>query len=760
MSKSMAASIRMPSFGARLKDQQLNILQQIVTKHQLDPALTEIASTNDFAMTSTERGVSHWEHGHLIAALDILNAYQGNRRAKSRIHMAGHRMGMRGTYMHDPRTRFVELLKRWLRAHAATTNLAEEEVRKMSCLCRDIMNHPDLFPARNERSFVQTIAEVYQHLDVQLRETLEHDRTCAELAQRVLSLSRNLVSNAIAYLLVGPTHLKRTDELPSLEVVSLWASLPTEGHPLPGRVDAKMQRAMKEVWLTQCGTLISNLLKTRWCVCLFEGAGVQEEAATTPRHAAIPDISSWIESCRVEFKGTSLKHSGLAGSFRKDDQLSVRMDYVAAVEVLVDLTYLIGEALVKFHRISDGLGDYGMICVATWLHPFLDALIEKVLRLRVLLENLKRAVDNHLIVAKSRGYAVEKPAPSQRMGQRAHLAIERAVVQSSSNVQMLLQAVEDLRQRSSPERLPQVVRGIGDACIQLDAVLSSQEFRSCVGDSFPDLPRIRDAALGRTSNEIQLDVRPQLQIRDATAPSLHSGVHSQAQILDVTRSEEGGAHSLHADELGHTPDEIGLHVRPPLQLLDATGFERGVAPNLHTDVHSQLQISDVTKAIRSAEKEEGFLQADKPSRLQDMMAAKVAEDSERQHWPLDVRRKPQDHLVEPISLCATVSRLTSLGCGAGFRRHDRRALRLHGDKLDIFEKSSVMKVKTVIDVQRDVQECVFFPCGKRLSLTIRRPTPGAEVDSGVWDIKSYCFEFAAVGEATAFHSEISRLRQL
>jgi len=155
-------------------------------------------------------------------------------------------------------------------------------------------------------------------------------------------------------------------------------------------------------------------------------------------------------------------------------------------------------------------------------------------------------------------------------------------------------------------------------------------------------------------NEIQLDVRPQLQIRDATAPSLHSGVHSQVHILDVTRSEEGGAHSLRAVESGHTPDEIGLDVRPPL-LLDATGFERGVAPNLHTDVHSQLQISDVTIAIRSAEKEEGFLQADKPSRLQDMMAAKVAEDSERQHWPLDVHRKPGSLGRANLAVCNCVS---------------------------------------------------------------------------------------------------------
>merc|ERR1719253_1558648 len=134
------------------------------------------------------------------------------------------------------------------------------------------------------------------------------------------------------------------------------------------------------------------------------------------------------------------------------------MDYLAAVQVLVDLTYLIGEALVQFHRLSDGLGDYGMIRVAAWLHPFLDALTEKVVRLKSVLENLKRAVDDNLIVAKAKGYVVEKPTPSHKMCQRASLAIDRSVIQSASHVQALLKAVEDLRQRSSPDRLPQVVK--------------------------------------------------------------------------------------------------------------------------------------------------------------------------------------------------------------------------------------------------------------------------------------------------------------
>ena len=37
-----------------------------------------------------------------------------------------------------------------------------------------------------------------------------------------------------------------------------------------------------------------------------------------------------------------------------------------------------GQVVVQFHRISDGLGDFGMIKMSPWLHPVLDVLVEKV----------------------------------------------------------------------------------------------------------------------------------------------------------------------------------------------------------------------------------------------------------------------------------------------------------------------------------------------------------------------------------------------
>lgn len=70
------------------------------------------------------------------------------------------------------------------------------------------------------RGFLCAIAEVHDHLRWQLRESLERDRTCAELMQRVMSSGRNLVSDALAFLLLAPTSLRQTDALPSLEAAA------------------------------------------------------------------------------------------------------------------------------------------------------------------------------------------------------------------------------------------------------------------------------------------------------------------------------------------------------------------------------------------------------------------------------------------------------------------------------------------------------------------------------------------------------------
>lgn len=498
----------------RVDTKQLETLQGLVTKHIQDPALRDMASgDNDFRITSTERGVTTWEHEHLVAALDILNSYQRDRRQRSAPRLMGqHYISRSKQYTHDPRTRLAELLKRWLRTHAACTNLNEAEVRSVCGLCRDILDHQELFPARNPRSFLRSVAEVHDHLQCQLRQVLEKDRTCAELAAKVISLSKNLLSDAIAYLMLAPTDLRQTDSLPSLQVVALWQSLPGSGHPLPNRADPALQKQMRDAWLTRCGGLVAALLVMPQCIRLFGSAGAEDEAAAAAAAGALLAVADdatptgadrspctatgWMSehlpallaNAEEDFDNAKYKGSGLAGAFRQPSRFGARRNYLNAVEASSDLLFLLGDVLIQFHRLSDGLGDYGMIRVASWLHPFLEVLAEKVQRLKANLEQFNQAADETYVMARAKGSAVPKPSPSSRMCSRAHSAIERAVTGRESHAQSLLQAIDELRTRSSPERLPQVTEGLGDACLQLQAVLSSSEFRACVGDSFPELP--------------------------------------------------------------------------------------------------------------------------------------------------------------------------------------------------------------------------------------------------------------------------------
>lgn len=175
----------------------------------------------------------------------------------------------------------VELLKRWLRTHAASEHLSEDELRSMSSLCREVIGHPDLFADSNPRSFLQTMAEVFELFQVQLGVVLEQDKRNARLMQHILSLSKNLISDVFSYLLLGPTALRQFDDMPSMEIVSLWRSLPNEKSPFPGRSDARLQKRMREAWQTSCGTLIASLLRAPWCIQLFGGLCGEDEVAAT-----------------------------------------------------------------------------------------------------------------------------------------------------------------------------------------------------------------------------------------------------------------------------------------------------------------------------------------------------------------------------------------------------------------------------------------------------------------------------------------------
>lgn len=476
------------SIATKQKEQ----LAQIAAKHLQDEESQNFANSDDYGKTSTERGVARFEHQHLIVALDVLNTYQRNRKAC--LSTIG--PSCKHSYRADPRTKTVELLKRWLRTHALDADVDEAEVRMISGFTRDLLNFPELWPSRNERSFMRTMAEVYEQLQHQLREVLKRDRTCAELVRKVLALGRNLLSDAICILMCGPTCLKETDDLPSMEVFGLWQSMPrdvTSNLPVAG--DERLQKKMKSLWDGDIGQIVLSLVTTPGSQQLFGGQ-------TTTKKDALTDIASHSDAASDGGKDVAhipalgnkkelwqkcdLKHSGLCGPFKVKENQEAREVYLKVATLVRDLAFLLGGAFTQFQRIGSGLGDYGMIRMSPWLHPFLAALDQKVKQLKINLERLNGFIDDYLVLAKARGLSVPKPLPTQNMLHRAHEAFSRCLKSDACHTVTLLGVMDQLKARSSPERMPTLMEELTDACTQLQMELSSAQFLACVGDELRD----------------------------------------------------------------------------------------------------------------------------------------------------------------------------------------------------------------------------------------------------------------------------------
>jgi hypothetical protein len=170
---------------------------------------------------------------------------------------------------------------------------------------------------------------------------------------------------------------------------------------------------------------------------------------------------------------------------------------------------------------------------------------------------------------------------------------------------------------------------------------------------------------------------------------------------------------------------------------------------------------------------------------------------------------PTDAVVgtrsQTAELRSEVFRLTTSRMGNGWRRHDRRSLKLWDGFLHIFEKGSTRLVKSVLLVGRDVQECSLLSscimslvvrvgdttttpthANDAVGSSLRSESPaklrtlspskivsvsammlgkrsssrGASSRRDVGDdgTKAYFFEFSTSSEATTFHREIVRLR--
>ena len=359
--------------------------------------------------------------------------------------------------------------------------------------------------------------------------------------------------------------------------------------------------------------------------------------------------------------------------------------------------------MVQFHRISDGLGDYGMIRVAPWLHPILETLQEKVQQLKGSLEQLSTFLDSAYVLARARGQKIPKPAPSDKMCARARDAIHRALLGSTSHASQLLQLAEELRVRSAPERLPHLAKGLGDACVTLSEVLVSAEFRRHVGDAFPRLPRLLD---------LGADAKP------------------RAKTTAIV-----GMPTLALEDTRDVPD-AGMHAFT----------ERPIV--CRRDPHDSMAMVRVRTEPKTAQVMNASLWAD--TDVQDTISTSATPRAmARENSQSCSSCCSAQSVGIPISgpvMTFEVNRLTSF---EPLKRHDRRRIELRNDELLIYSTGSQSRIKSAVQLPEGVER-VFFLSDTVLEACFSLVPADAVPGGGVVRPKDYIFEFATSEQADIF----------
>lgn len=405
------------------------------------------------------------KHDKLVAVLEVLNDYQQSRRSRPRLRLGRYPMLCLQHRRDNPRRDFVELLKRWLRVSVCNSDLEEQKVRQLANLTRDLLNYSELFPSYYQHNFIAAIASANRFLNMQLQVIVRSDKTCVQLAQQVLEYGKELLTSSIMFLLLGPTDLVQTDALKAMQVVALWETLPNS-HAVPIHADKQNTSSMRSAWSTSCGSLIAAVLSSPCVIQLFSG------------QPANPETSE------AAFQRGQFRSSGLAGPFREKRTEEFRARYLQCIRDVYSFAWLLSEIFPLFKRISDNLGDYGMICMSQALRPFLALLADKVMQVRANLEFASEYVDNEIVMPQSEGRKVSGPVPSARMSKRAFDAIERAVRKSGgeSTCDRLTLTLGRLRDRSDPSRLNEVANEVTHDLAELQTKITSQEFRRVAGN--------------------------------------------------------------------------------------------------------------------------------------------------------------------------------------------------------------------------------------------------------------------------------------
>jgi len=344
-------------------------------------------------------------------------------------------------------------------------------------------------------------------------------------------------------------------------------------------------------------------------------------------------------------------------------------------------------------------------------------------------------LEKNLTIARARGQKPPGPQPTNRMCERAHNAIARAVTNRPSHVQSLLQSLEDLRARSAPERLPHLLGSLGDACAQLQMVMNSDEFRARAGDDFPVL-----AALPGPTEPVGPNL---LAVCDAAPYGYPESIEPSPGAARFGREatrEEGAVRMLPPPPI--VPAEPSTESNPFENCSDASNpFEKCSDAS---NPFEKCRDTDLSPFPRRGSNDS--LASSNPFEDDAVVNAADLPRTPARSQP----GHPEEHWADVYRLVLTLG-------GRGWRRHDRRSLLLRDGSLRICSKGSQVAVKSEVSVEM-IRTCSLVDDrGSRvIRLVFWRPVAGD--DMGVAAPKEYAFEFDTASAAAAFHEAIARMR--
>jgi len=553
--------------GRQLRERQLQLIRSFLANFPAPESFQGPESVY-FHPTSCDRDIQGIvQHRKVVGALDTVNNYQSSRnrlkRNRARCAIMHH-----ASENEDPRTLAMEVLKRWLRAAAARSEVSDVELDLYISFCTNILLKGEEFPPARanysgHRSFIPTLADVLKLLQEHQTEhqertqsrkreaieekrqhvimTLRQNQSCIETLKTSQTYCCNLLMETCVFLLVGLTDLMATDDLPSLEAKTLWQSLPEQWYSLHG---PGLQRHMTNAWTTCCGRTVAAVVSSRWFV--------QLQQSTYDRREPCTSVKTTIDGVN----GVA-RNSGFAGILEKQkDFPEIRKTFFEVCQLVDDIAYL-NSVIVHFQDVSRGLGDYGVIRLAKWLHPLLDELTGKVQQLQIGHEKLHRAFMSFIVIALassagrsgkfSLAWARRDSVPSPKMQKRATDASRAAFGGLDNHSQKLLSALNDLRKLSDPSRLQGLEEEVTGAVTEIFDALRSDEFRAHVGADF-QFPAMPAQVAGHESRAAEMSIEnggpARLAVEDADLTAMpESGIGLAEPSTRETRASGGSAQS-------------------------------------------------------------------------------------------------------------------------------------------------------------------------------------------------------------------------